>query len=86
VVRLTAEGLQSPYDPQARYRTKCDTRWTACMVHPTETCDEGEVHPTSHVATTDASVHEVRSTAAIYRALAEKGLAPGEHLVDAAYV
>lgn len=81
-----AEGLESPYDPEARYRTKRDTHWTGYMVHLTETCDEGEVHLISHVVTTDASVHEVRSTAAIHRALAGKELAPGEHLVDAAYV
>src|SRR4051812_43706950 len=81
-----AEGIESPYDPEARYRTKRDTHWTGYMVHLTETCDEGDVHLISHVVTTDAAVHEVRSTAAIHRALAEKGLAPGDHLVDAAYV
>jgi transposase len=36
--------------------------------------------------TTDAAVNEVRCTAAIQRALAGKGLAPSEHLVDTAYV
>ena len=36
--------------------------------------------------TTVATVHEARCTAAIHQALAGKGLAPGEHLVDAAYV
>src|SRR3954452_27474 len=56
------------------------------MVHLTETCDEDEVHLISHVETTTAAVHEVRRTATIHRALAEKELTPGEHLVDAAYV
>ena len=23
-----AEGIESPYDPEARYRQKCDTQWT----------------------------------------------------------
>ena len=36
--------------------------------------------------TTPATVHEARCTAAIHEALAGKGLAPGEHLVDAGYV
>jgi transposase len=36
--------------------------------------------------TTVATVHEARCTEAIHRALLEKGLVPGEHLVDAAYV
>jgi transposase len=81
-----AEGLESPYDPEARYRTKRDTHWTGYMVHLTETCDEDEVHLISHVVTTTAAVHEVRSTAAIHRALVAKELAPGEHPVDAAYV
>src|ERR687889_645499 len=40
----------------------------------------------THAMTTVATVHEARCTAAIHRALADKGLAPGEHLVDAAYV
>ena len=81
-----AEALESPYDQEARYRTKRDTHWTGYMVHLTETCDEGQPHLISHVVTTSAAVHEVRSTAAIHGALAEKQLAPGEHLVDAAYV
>jgi transposase len=81
-----AEGLESSDDPVARYRTKRDTHWTGYMVHLTETCDEGEPHLISLVVTTTADTHEVRSTAAINRALAEKGLPPGDHLVDAAYV
>jgi transposase len=36
--------------------------------------------------TTVATVHEAKCTAAIHQALAGKGLAPGEHLVDSAYV
>ena len=36
--------------------------------------------------TTVATVHEASCTAAIHAALAGKGLAPAEHLVDAAYV
>jgi transposase len=55
-------------------------------VHLSETCDDDTVHLITHAMTTDASVNEVRCTAAIQRALAGKGLAPSEHLVDTAYV
>ncbi len=36
--------------------------------------------------TTTAAVHEAKCTTAIHAALAGKGLAPAEHLVDAGYV
>jgi transposase len=81
-----AEGIESPYDPQARYRTKRDTCWTGYMVHLTETCEEDEAHLITHVHTTTATVHEARCTAPIQQALVDKHLAPSEHLVDAGYV
>jgi transposase len=81
-----AESLESPYDPEARYRTKRETHWTGYMVHLTETCDVGVVHLITHVATTPADVHEVRCTASIQQALVDQSLPPGVHLVDAAYV
>ena len=56
------------------------------IVHLSETCEDDGVHLITHAMTTLATVHEARCTAAIHRALADKGLAPGEHLVDAAYV
>src|SRR3954451_10749212 len=58
----------------------------ARMVHLPETCDDDAVHLITHAMTTAATVHEARCTAAIHEALAGKGLAPGEHLVDSAYV
>ena len=39
-----------------------------------------------HADTTPANVHEAKRTARIHEALAAKGLAPSEHLVDSAYV
>ena len=80
------EALESPYDPEARFRTKRSTQWTGYMVHLSETCDAGEPHLITHVETTSAAVHEAMRTETIHEALAEKGLAPEEHLVDAAYV
>src|SRR4051794_603819 len=58
----------------------------ARIVHLTETCDDDAVHLITQAMTTAATVHEARCTAAVHEALAGKGLAPGEHLVDAAYV
>jgi hypothetical protein len=55
-------------------------------VHLSETCEDDMVHLLTHAMTTVATVHEARCTAAIHQALAGKGLTPGEHLVDAAYV
>ena len=81
-----AEGIESPYDPQARYRTKRNTSWTGYTVHLTETCDDEAVHLITHVHTTTAAVHEARCTAPIQQALVDKDLAPSEHLVDAGYV
>jgi transposase len=76
----------SPYDTEARYRGRHATVWTGYVAHLSETCDDDTVHLITHAMTTDASVNEVRCTAAIQRALAGEGLAPSEHLVDAAYV
>ena len=80
------EPVESPYDPEARYRTRSGTAWVGYLVHLTEACDDDTVHLITHAMTTVATVHEARCTAAIHEALAGKGLPPGEHLVDAAYV
>ena len=80
------EPIESPYDPQARFRTRAGTSWTGYVVHLSESCADDSVHLLTHALTTLATVHEARCTAAIHAALAGKGLAPGEHLVDAAYV
>jgi transposase len=80
------EKVESPYDPEARYRSKSGMNWTGYMVHISETCDEDSVHLITHVHTTPADVHEAMCTESIHKALADKGLPPREHLVDAGYV
>src|SRR5512132_2504888 len=47
-----AEGIESPYDPEARYRQKCDTQWTGYMVHVSETCEPTAPHLLTQVHTT----------------------------------
>jgi transposase len=81
-----AEGIESPYDPEARYRGKSGMHWTGYAALLTEACDEDRPHLITHVATTTAAVHEVNCTAPIQAALAGLGLSPGEHLVDAGFV
>ena len=84
--RGSGDRVESPYDTDARFRSKRDTSWTGYMVHLTETCDEGMPRLVVHADTTPANVHEAQRTGSIHDALAAKGLAPSEHLVDSAYV
>ena len=81
-----AEGIESPYDPDARYRHKRDTQWTGYMVHVSETCEPTAPHLLTQVHTTAATVHEAQCTVPIQQALVQKALPPSEHLVDAAYI
>jgi transposase len=81
-----AEGIESPYDPDARYRHKRDTQWTGYMVHVSETCEPTAPHLITHVHTTAATVHEAQCTVPMQQALVGKALPPSEHLVDAAYI
>jgi transposase len=81
-----AEGIESPDDPEARYRHKRDTQWTGYMVHVSETCEPTAPHLLTQVYTRPATVHEAMCTGAIEQALVAKALPPEEHLVDAAYI
>jgi transposase len=81
-----AEGIESPYDVEARYRHKRDTQWTGYMVHVSETCEPTAPHLLTHVHTTPATVHEALCTTPIQQALIEKEVPPRDHLVDAAYI
>src|ERR671929_906649 len=80
------ERIESPYDVEARFRTKGGMSWTGYLVHLTETCDADAPRLMVHVETTPANVHEAQCTGAIHDALAAKGLSPSTHLVDAGYV
>jgi len=78
--------IQSPYDEEARNRTKRDVNWTGFTAHFTETCDDGNPNVVTDVQTTDASVVDSEMTAVIHASLAIKELLPREHLVDTGYV
>jgi transposase len=77
--------IQSPYDPEARHRTKRQTSWTGYAVHLTETCLPGQPHLITHCVTTPATTADSQVTQSIHQALATKGLLPEEHLVDTGY-
>ena len=80
------EGIESPYDTEARYRNKGDTTWVGYMAHFSESCESDEVHLITHTHTTPATVHEAMCTEGIQAALIDKDLPPRQHLVDAAYI
>ena len=82
----TNAGIESPYDVDARFRSRYGVNWVGYAVNVSETCDDEQCHLITHVETTDASVHEAQRTAVIHQALAEKDLLPSEHFVDSAYV
>ena len=79
-------GIESPYDIDARFRSRRGVNWVGYAVHFSESCEDEECHLITHVETTDASVHEAQRTEAIHQSLADKQLLPSEHFVDSAYV
>ena len=79
-------GIESPYDVDARFRSRHGVNWVGYAVHLSETCEDDQCHLITHVETTDASVHEAQRTEAIHQSLLSKGLPPSEHFVDSAYV
>ena len=81
-----AEGIESPYDLDARFRSRHEITWTGYQVHLSETCEDDEVHLITHVETTEATVHESQKTETIHQALVDKDLPPNQHLVDSAYI
>jgi transposase len=74
-----AQGLESPYDVDARDRTKRDTQGRGYMGHVSETCNPSEPYMLTPVHPTSASVHEAKCTAVIEGAMVKNDLAPDEH-------
>lgn len=76
----------SPYDPQARYRCKAQTKWTGYAVHLTESCDPDQPRLLTHCDTTPATTDDRQRLPIIHQALAAKELLPQEHLIDTGYM
>jgi len=81
-----AQLISSPYDVQVRRSYKRETSWTGYKVHLTESCEDSLPMLITNVETTPATTPDSEVTAVIHEHLAEKGLLPAEHLVDAGYV
>lgn len=80
--------IKSPYDVEARYSHKhaADSDWVGYKVHVTEACDDDLPHLITNVETSQSTTPDMEMTAIIHAHLAEKGLLPQEHLLDAGYV
>lgn len=81
-----SDHLESPYETEARFATKRGMHWTGYKVHLTETCEDDLPHLVTQVTTTIAPATDVAQVLPIQQALAQCGLLPSEHLVDAGYV
>jgi transposase len=78
--------IESPYDVEARNRTKRTTYWVGYCVNLTETCDPERPNLITHVETVPATSMDVEVTELIHKKLAEKHLLPEVHYVDTGYV
>lgn len=78
--------INSPYDHEARYGKKRETRWTGYKVHLTETCEDDAPHLITHVATTAAATTDEAVTETIHAELQQAKLTPRQHLLDSGYI
>ncbi|MGW4568734.1 IS1182 family transposase [Streptomyces sp. NPDC004561] len=76
----------SPYDPDARAGNKRGSTWTGYVLQLTETCEPDAPNLITHVATTDASVSDMKMTEVIRADLRDRDRLPVIHLVDTNYV
>lgn len=81
------DNLNSPYDLDARFAVKRETKWLGYKVHLTETCDQREDAPQLilQVTTTQAPAHDSSQLAAIVGEIRQQGDGAAEHYVDQGY-
>jgi hypothetical protein len=83
--------LTSPYDLDARWGVKGEMFWNGYKIHISETCtaaaqDERErPNLITNVATTNATVPDVKALQGIHTGLQRRALLPDEHYVDSGY-
>jgi transposase len=78
--------IQSPDDLEAHYSQKRMQEWGGYNAHLTETYDDDAPHLIVNMETTVATVPDSTMNNTIHAHLAQKGLLPGEHLLDPGYV
>lgn len=78
--------IESPYDIEARSRTKRTTYWTGYTVSLTETCDQEAPNLIIDVETVPATKMDVDLTQTIHEKLAQRELLPKEHFMDTGYI
>ncbi len=78
--------ISSPYDSEARYSKKKNTRWVGYKVHFTEGCDPDQPHFLLEITTTAATTPDGAVLEDLHERLAEKKVLPSQHLVDKGYV
>lgn len=82
-----ARCICSPYDLDARYARHNAQVWVGYRTHLTESCDpDAQLHVITHVETVLAPTQDVEVVETIHADLAEQGLKPQQHYVDAAYL
>ena len=79
------DAIASPYDPEARYSTKCNSAWLGYKAHVTETCDPEHPDLITNVETIPVTTPDDHMAAVIHAVLAARDLLPQEHLVDKGY-
>jgi len=83
---LGSETIVTPHDPEARRSVHGEQEWHGYRVHWTESCDEDAPRLVTDVRMVPATTPDVKLTLEIQDALAERNLAPSQHLLDAGYV
>lgn len=78
--------FSSPYDIEARYSRKKNTKWLGYKVHFTEGCEVDQPHLMVEVTTTSATTADGDVMEDLHERLAEKQVLPSQHLVDKGYV
>lgn len=83
---VAALRIDTPHEPEARYSEKRGMGWTGYKVHLSESCDDDVPHLLTRVETTVATETDVTHLAVIHEGLAQTGLLPARHFVDAGYI
>lgn len=81
-----AKRIDSPTDPEARYKTKRSTTWLGYKIHITETCEKGLPRLITNVFTEPASASDTGAVNSIHESLEARGLSPATNVVDMGYM